>query len=152
MKQVDPYEELNINAYGVLKPPLLLWLIMLIETWHVWSFFFVTASGETWLFGKGFGWVAFAVEVPAMIVWLVLSRRVPKAPKFVRALWHRGRELLTLSAVGNIGIILAGAIQADFWHLDSEWVSVGVALLHVWVMVRLWVTPIIRQVFSVFPD
>ena len=152
MKQVDPYEELNINAYGVLKPPLLLWLIMLIETWHLWSFFLITASGEMRLFGKGVGWVAFAVEVPAMIVWLVLSRRVPKAPKFVRTLWHRGRELLTLSAVGNIGIILARAIQANFWNLDSEWVSVGVALLHVWVMARLWVTSIIRQVFSEFPD
>lgn len=152
MKQVDPYEELNTNAYGVLKPPLLLWLIMLIETWHLWYFFLITASGQTRLFAAGFGWITFAVEVPAMIVWLVLSRRVPKAPKFVRALWHRGRELLTLSAVGNIGIILAGAIQADFWHLDSEWVPIGVALLHVWVIVRLWLTSIIRQVFSEFPD
>ena len=149
---MDPYEELNINAYGVLKPPLLLWLIMLIETWHLWYFLLLTASGQMRLFGKEFDWVAFAVEVPAMIVWVVLSRRVPKAPKFVRALWHRGRELLTLSAVGNIGIILAGAIQANFWHLDSEWVSVGVALLHVWVIARLWMTPIIRQVFSEFPD
>ncbi len=152
MKQVDPYEELNINAYGVLKPPLLLWLIMLIETWHLWSFFLITASGETWLFTKGLGWVAFAVEVPALIVWLLLSRRVPKAPKFVRTLWHRGRELLTMSAVGNIGLIVTGLIQANFWHLRSEWVAVGVALLHVWVMTRVWITPIIGQVFSEFPD
>jgi hypothetical protein len=152
MKQVDPYEELNVNAYGVLKPPLLLWMIMLIETWHLWSFFLITASGETWLFTKGLGWVAFAVEVPALIVWLVLSRRVPKAKKFVRALWYRGRELLTLSAVGNIGLIVAGLIQANFWHLRSEWVAVGVALLHIWVLARLWITPIIRQVFSEFPD
>ena len=152
MKQVNPYEELNINAYGVLKPPLLLWLIMLIEAWHLWFFFLITAAGQTWLFGKELGWAAFAVEIPAMIVWLAFSRRVPKAPKFVRALWHRGRELLTLSAVGNIGIILAGAIQANFWHLDSEWVSVGVAILHVWVVARLWMTSIIQQVFSEFPD
>ena len=152
MKQVDPYEELNVNAYGVLKPPLLLWLIMLIETWHLWSFFLITASGETWLFAKGAGWASFAVEVPALIVWLALSSRAPKAPKFVRFLWHRGRELLTLAAVGNLGIILAGVIQADFWHLDSEWVTVGTAFLHVWVLARLWVTPIIRQVFSEFPD
>jgi hypothetical protein len=152
MKQVNPYEELNVNVYGVLKPPVLLWLIMLIETWHLWSFFLITASGETWLFAKSSGWASFAVEMPALIVWLVLSRRVPKAPKFVRALWHRGRELLTLAAVGNIGLIVAGAIQVDFWYLESEWVSVGAALLHVWVLVRLWVTHIIRQVFLEFPS
>ena len=70
----------------------------------------------------------------------------------MRALWHRGRELLTLSAVGNIGIILAVAIQADYWRLESEWASVGAALLHVWVAARLWVTSIIRQVFLEFPD
>lgn len=152
MKQIDPYAELNINAYGVLKPPLLLWVIMLVETLHLWSFVLITASGETWLFAKSAGWISFAVEMPALIVWLTLSRRAPKAPKFVRFIWHRGRELLTLAAVGNIGIIVVRAIQADFWHLDSEWVSVGTALLHVWVLARLWVTHIIRQVFSEFPD
>lgn len=152
MKQVDPYEELNVNAYGVLKPPLLLWLIMLIETWHLWSFFLIAASGQTWLFANGAGWISFAVEVPALIVLLALSRRAPKAPKFVRFIWHRGRELLSLSAIANIGIIVAGAIQADYWHLNSEWVSVGVAFLHVWVLARLWVTLIIGQVFSEFPD
>ena len=57
-----------------------------------------------------------------------------------------------MSAVGNIGLIVVGLIQANFWHLNSEWVSVGVALLHVWVLARLWVTPIIGQVFSEFPD
>ncbi len=152
MKQIDPYAELNINAYGVLKPPLLLWVIMLIETWHLWSFVLITASGETWLFARSAGWASFAVEMPALIVWLVLSRRVPKAPKFVRILWYRGRELLTLSAAGNLGIIVAGAIQADFWRLDSEWASVGASILHLWVLARLWVTSIIQQVFAEFPD
>ncbi len=152
MKQVNPYEELNINAYGVLKPPLLLWLIMLIETWHLWSFFLITASGETWLFNKGLGWVAYAVEVPALIVWLVLSRRVPQAPRIVRILWQRGRELLSLSALGKIALILVGLTQAKHWHLRSEWVAVGVALLHVWLIARLWLTPIIQNVFSEFPE
>lgn len=151
MKQVDPYEELNVNVYGVLKPPLLLWLIMLIETWHFWSSIFIAFSGETWLFTKGFGWMNFAAETPALLVLAALSARMPKMPKFVPIIWHRGRELLTLAAVGNLGIIVFGAIQVDFWRLSTEWSTLLAVFLHVWVLVRVWVSPIIQKVFSEFP-
>ena len=151
MKQVDPYEELNVNAYGVLKPPLLLWLIMLIETWHLWSSIFIAFSGETWLFTKGFGWMNFAAEVPAMLVLAALSARMPKAPKIVRLIWHRGRELLTLAALCNLGAIAVGASQIDFWRLGTEWPSLLAAFLHVWVLLRVWVSPIVQKVFAEFP-
>ena len=152
MKQVDPYEELNINAYGVLKPPLLLLLILLIETWHFWSSVLTLFSGQTWLFSSGAGWISFAVEVPSLLVLIALGARSPGAKKIFRTIWHRGRELLTVAAVGNLSTVIAGAVQDPTWRLDADWSSLLVAFLHLWALARIWMSPIIEAVFSEFPE
>jgi hypothetical protein len=152
MKQVDPYEELNINAYGVLKPPLVLLLIMLIETWHFWSSVLTLFSGQTWLFSSGAGWISFAVEVPSLLVLTALGARAPGANRIFRTIWHRGRELLTVAAVGNLTIVIAAAIQDPTWRLNSDWSSVLVAFLHIWALARIWMSAIIEKVFLEFPD
>ena len=152
MRQVDPYEELNINAYGVLKPPLLLLLILLIETWHFWSSVLTLFSGQTWLFSSGAGWISFAVEVPSLLVLIALGARSPGAKKIFRTIWHRGRELLTVAAVGNLSTVIAFAVQDPTWRLDADWSSLLVAFLHLWALARIWMSPIIEAVFSEFPD
>lgn len=151
MKQVDPYADLNINGYGVLKPPLLLWLIMLIETWHCWSSVFVAFSGQNWLFAKGYDWMNFVVEAPAVLVMLALSARLPKAGKVVRAIWHRGRELLTVAAIGNLVVVVIQAFQIESFRFDSQWSALLMSFLHLWVIARIWVSSIVKQVFSEFP-
>jgi hypothetical protein len=152
MRQVDPYEELNINAYGVLKPPLLLLLIIFIETWHYWSAILTLFSGQTWLFSGRAGWISFAVEVPSMLVLIALGARAPRAHKMFRAIWRRGRELLTFAALGNLGIIIALTIQDPKWRLDLDWPTLLIAVLHIWALARLWMSSIIEAVFSEFPD
>jgi hypothetical protein len=152
MKQVDPYEELNVNVHGVLKPPLLLWLIMLIETWRFWSTFLGVFLGQAWLIPSGPLWIGFAVEIPSLLVLTALGGRAPGANRVVRAIWHRGRELLTVSALGHLGLIFAEAIQDPTWRLNYDWSSLLVCILHVWVLFRIWISPIIAMVFSEFPD
>lgn len=152
MKQVDPYEDLNVNAHGVLKPPLLLWLILFIETWHFWFLLFAVFSEQGWNISTFTSWVRLAVNAPALLILVALGARMPGASKIVRATWHKGRELLTVAALGSFGVVLFEALQDPFWRLYSDWTSLLVALLHVWVVVRVWMSPIIEKVFSEFPD
>jgi lysylphosphatidylglycerol synthetase-like protein (DUF2156 family) len=94
----------------VLKPPILLLLIMLIETWHFWSSVLALFPGRRGCF-RAARWISFAVEVPSVLVLTALGARAPGAHKIFHAIWHRGRELLTVTALGNLGIVIAGAIQ-----------------------------------------
>jgi hypothetical protein len=82
MKQVDPYEELNVNAYGVLKPPLLLLLIMLIETWHLWSSVLTLLSGQTWLFHAGLDGSASQWKFHPCWCWFHWARGHPVHTRF----------------------------------------------------------------------
>mgnify|MGYP000739389259 CR=1 FL=1 len=152
MKQVDPYEDLDINAYGVLKPPLLLLIILLIETWQFWSLIVSVFSGQSWVNSENSGWMGVAVAVPALTVLYALWARVPKAGGTIRQIWSRGREMLSMSAAGNLAITIFAVIQDGNWRLDSDWTTILVAILHIWVAIRLWVSPIIQKVFSEFPS
>lgn len=151
MKQVDPYEELNVNAYGVLKPPLLLWLILLIETGHFLMLLIAVFSKQIWIIATSANWLIFSAQIPALLVLVALGARVPGAHMVFRVIWLRGRELLTLSAIGNVGIIANGVLQELYWRLDSDWASLLLACLHLWVVARLWMSPIIAKVFAEFP-
>ncbi len=113
---------------------------------------FSSFSGQTWLFSGGAGWISFAVEVPTLLVLTALGARAPGAHKIFHAIWHRGRELLTVAALGNLGIVIAGAIQDPTWRLNSDWSTLLVAALHVWALARLWMSPIIEAVFSELPE
>lgn len=152
MKQVDPYEDLDVNAYGVLKPPLLLLIILFIETWHFWSAFGTLFSGQTWLFSWRAGWIGFAVEVPSMLVLLALGMRAPGGNKIFRTIWQRGRELLSFAAFGNLITIILSVLQDSRWRLASDWPTLLVVFLHIWALARLWTSPIIETVFSEFPE
>lgn len=152
MKQVDPYEEINVNAYGVLKPPLLLWLILLIETWHFWVALFAVFSKQGWIIETWASWIVFVVELPALLVLVAMGARMPGANKIFRVIWHKGRELLTFAALGNLGLVVAGALHDPYWRLDSDWASVLVAGLHLWVVARIWLSSILEKVFSEFPE
>jgi hypothetical protein len=125
---------------------------MLIETWHFWSSVLTLFSGQTWLFSSGAGWISFAVEVPSLLVLTALGARAPGANRIFRTIWHRGRELLTVAAVGNLTIVIAAAIQDPTWRLNSDWSSVLVAFLHIWALARIWMSAIIEKVFLEFPD
>jgi hypothetical protein len=151
MKQVDPYEELNVNVHGVLKPPVLLWLIMLIETWHFWAFLLGGFSGQTWLIPEETGWMNFVIEAPALLVMISLGARVPGAFALFRFIWRHGREFLAIAASGNLALILYTGFQDGYWRVDVEWPTLLVVVLHIWVLLRLWFSPIISKVFSEFP-
>ena len=152
MKQIDPYEELNVNAHGVLKPPLVLWLIILIETWHYWSSMLAVVSGQSWLLLDGSGWFNFAVEAPSLLLLIAMGARAPDAYKIFRSIWHRGRLLLTVAALGNLSSAAAGAIADPSWRLDSDWPTLMVCFLHIWATFRIWMSPIIESVFLEFPN
>jgi len=129
----------------------MLWLIMLIESWHCWSSVFIAFSGQSWLFVKGFGWMNFMVEVPALLVMLALSARLPKAGQLARATWRKGRELLTSAALGNLMIVVIQMSQIDSFRFDAQWQVLLVSVLHLWVIARIWASSIVKQVFSEFP-
>ena len=101
---------------------------------------------------RGTRWFSFAVEVPSMLVLVPLGARAPGAHKIFRAIWHRGRELLTMAALGNLAVVIAAVIQDTSWRLSSDWSTLLVAFLHVWALARLWMSPIVEVVFSEFPD
>jgi hypothetical protein len=90
--------------------------------------------------------------VPSLLVLTALGARAPGANRIFRTIWHRGRELLTVAAVGNLTIVIAAAIQDPTWRLNSDWSSVLVTFLHIWALARIWMSPIIEKVLSEFPD
>lgn len=152
MSEPDSHDALNINIHGVLKPPPLLWVIMLFETRHWWLSVFIAFSGQTWLFAENYTTLIMVAEIPALLVLLALSRRHPGSHNIFKWLWHHGRELLSLTAFISAGIILWEWIQLDYWSAENEFRSIITLGLHFWVLIRLWSTDLMKMLFTEFPE
>lgn len=145
-------ELLNINQYGVLSPPPMLWIMLLFETRHWWLSVFIAFSGQTWLFAENYTALTLAVEVPTLLVLVALSRRHPGAATIFKWLWLHGRGLVSLTAVASLALIAKEWIGLSYWSVDNEWTTLATLALHVWILMRLWLTPIMSRVFSEFPQ
>lgn len=148
-----PY--LDVNRYGVLKVPALLWAILLLQSRHWWMLLFIGASlrhaPQTASLLGNLAWMDLALEAPTLLLLLVLAHRVPEAGPWVRRLWQRGREILSLSALLHLGWSTFILAHSTIWSPWPERAMFAAALLDVLILMRLWRSPLIAQVFAEFP-
>lgn len=94
--------------------------------------------------------VGALAAVPAVLLLYAWTRRAPGASSFVRAIWSRGRALLTASALLN-----AVAIFVPYWLATEDaipvrdWVQGAMALLVVGIVYQ---STYINDCFSDFPS
>lgn len=148
-----PY--LDVNRYGVLKVPALLWAILLLQTRHWWMLLFIGASlrhaPQTASLLGNLAWIDLALEAPTLLLLLALAHRVPEAGRLVRGLWQRGREILSVSALLHLGWTAFILTHSPIWSPWPERAMLAAALLDVLILMRLWRSDLIRQVFAEFP-
>jgi hypothetical protein len=92
-------------------------------------------------------------DLAALPVLAVAAARRPRSPRWMRRLWRHGRWLLTLSALGFLG--LAGRLMlvserplAD--TLDQPTLIAG--LLSLAIVAYVWRSPLVRDLFGEFPE
>jgi len=81
-------------------------------------------------------WLGLLAGIPAVLVVYAWMKRQPNATKFVRYIWHRGKLLLAISAIFNIGIVVLPMLLIDahnfsihgLWQLVVSALVLGVVL------------------------
>lgn len=148
-----PY--LDVNRYGVLKVPALLWGILLLQTRHWWSLLFIGASlrhaPQTASLLGDLAWIDLALEVPTLLLLLALAHRLPEGGHKMRWFWHHGREILSLSALLHLAWTSFILYHSPIWSPLPERAMFAAALLDLLILMRLWRSGLIRQVFAEFP-
>jgi len=140
-----------------LKPPVLLWVAVLylsraltlpiaMALGH-----FAGVDQKAITLFRGF-WSADAL-IPSAIAAVMLYafvRRVPTASRWVRWIWARGRMILAVSAVMDIGLSLMVLIRQGEINDQSIW-SLVAAAGDLYFLIYVLAARKVRQVFSEFP-
>lgn len=89
---------------------------------------------------------------PAALVLYALGSRVPSAPSFVRWIWKRGRELVTLSALAYISLSVA-RLGSDprRWMDSTSLAAKAMVLVEVGIIGYVLLSSRVRQTFRDFP-
>jgi hypothetical protein len=88
--------------------------------------------------------------IPAVLVFIAWNKRKPGASAFARALWHRGRALLAVSAVLNAVIGLLPLLEGRPGGMD--YFGVVQLVLCGWILVYLHDSERVRDTFADFPE
>ena len=102
---------------------------------------------------------AYAALTPTVLVlqapmWLLVvawARRLPQAGAGARWLWRHGREIITLTAVLNLGWAAALLWDREIWNPWPERFMLIVAMIELFVIAGVWRSALYRQLFSEFP-
>ena len=88
--------------------------------------------------------------IPAVLLFIAWNKRKPGASASVRALWHRGRALLTASAVLNAVIAVLPLVHGRAGGID--YLGVVQLALCGWILVYLYDSERVRDTFADFPE
>lgn len=147
---------LDVDQHGALRPPLSLWFCtaFLLRHWLLVLFVAVTSlrapQQAQWAYAA-LTPLALAMEAPMGLLALAWTRRVPSAGRWIRSVWRRGREIITLTA----GLHLVWAVsylsgQPEWNPLPERLVAI-LALIELFIIAGVWRSPLYRQLFSEFP-
>ena len=148
---------LDVNAQGVLRVPTVLWLglAVLARHWVLMVMLAVSMRSDPSLVRvlgeNGIPWLMLGLQFPALLVALAGAQRRPEAGSAWRWLWRCGREVLAATAVANIAWTVHLLVTSDYWQPWPELFLGSCALIDLTVVVSLYTTPLLRQLFREFP-
>jgi hypothetical protein len=148
---------LDVDRHGTLRIPGVLWLgfALLARYWLLLFAVLVSARREqsaVLLLGDGgVPWLLLVLEAPIVLLAFAGFNRHPTAGAWARMLWHRGREIVTLTAALNIGWTTMLLLKSDYWMLWPELFLASCCLLDAAIALAMYTTPLYRQLFKEFP-
>lgn len=147
----------KINQYGVLRVPLSFWLIVAFQARH---WFLVAAavigmrrSPDTarLLGGDGVPFLQLALELPVMLLAFAAVNRDPFSGDFLRRVWRRGREIVTLAAVLNLAWVAWYFTGIPRWRPNPDNLVLLSGLIDLLIVAAVWKSAYFRQMFAEFP-
>lgn len=157
MSQLD--ERLfDVNQYGVLRIPGILWLGLLVQNRH-WVLLLLvltsTVVGSVDSARQGFAAlspVALLLELPSLLVFVAASMRQPNASKFLRQVWQQGAMLMTATSLLGLAWLTWWLLRTDTWQRWPELYFASTCLLDL--AIALWIntSELAKKVFSEFPE
>jgi hypothetical protein len=85
----------------------------------------------------------------AAIILIILLRRIPAAPGWMRWVWARGRSVLAVAAILDIILLVTGNIRQQGFELSLG--SISAALFDGCLLVYILAVRRVRDVFAEFP-
>jgi hypothetical protein len=148
---------LDVNAHGVLRIPLELWLagLVLARGWIVAMFTIASLLSNqkdvVRLLGGDIIWVNMLFGFPALVVLWVFAHRTPDASPRVRWLWPHTRTLLFATAWGNFAYLLWFLWQSRYWAPWPELFMASFFLIDLAICWGIYSSEYLRQVLREFP-
>ena len=148
---------LDVNAHGVLRVPGPLWagFAVLARHWVLMLLVAVSARRDPSIVrvlgDSGIPWLMLGMQLPALLVALAGAQRRPEAPMLWRWIWRFGRGLVVVTALANIAWTAHLLMDSDYWLPWPELYLGSCALIDLAVVVGLYSTPLMRQLFREFP-
>jgi hypothetical protein len=150
------YPAHRYDDHLTLRVPPLLWFAMLYLVRHLvlLGITFLPTTGEEIEILRGLVHPAYLIaDLIALPVLIAAARRRPETGPALRRIWRNGRWLLSLSALLYLVLVIARVTASG----QSVWVSVDEALiasllLDLAVLVYLWRSPLVRDLFRDFPE
>ena len=148
---------LDVDRHGVLRVPGILWLGFAVMARYWILVVIVTASARrsqqsVLLLGEGgFSWAWLLVQLPIVLLMVAGFQRVPTAGRWAREVWRRGRAIVALAALLNLGWTARMLWRADDWALWPELFLASCVLIDIAVALAVWRDRFFAQLFSEFP-
>lgn len=155
---MDPLLLDKYNRYGVLKPPVALYLAMFVLSKFTWLAIAVALShGRSKTGGAGgLSWETIQLfpliwEMPVILVALTLFQRAPTGATWARRIWPKGLWLLRFAALIQTGLAISPLLKLEF--LSDDFIVQGVILLAtMYALGYLVLSKFLPLVFSEFPE
>jgi len=94
-------------------------------------------------------WWGILAGLPAFMVVYAWIKKKPGASSFARKLWHRGRELLAVSAISNVAIVFVPLWMGVVYQVHTAgWIQLALSIA---VLVVLYSSSYIRDCFADYP-
>lgn len=155
MAQLDE-RLLDVNEHGVLRIPMGVWLALLFLARHWLITFVVLISSimnrETMkVLGGDFSWVTLAIELPAVFLLWLCTRRRTEAGQLVRAIWPWARHLAAGTALLHLAYVIWFLSDSTYWLPWPELFLASCALIDLAIIVGLYKSEHLKNVFGEFP-
>ena len=148
----------KINQYGVLRVPLSFWVVVVFQARH-WFLVAAAVIGmrrspdvARVLGGEGVPFLMLALELPIMLVAFAAVNRDPDGGGFVRWIWRRGREVITLTAGLNLAWLAWHFAGVTRWRPMVDNLGLLGGVIDVLIVAAIWTSKEYRQLFSEFPE
>ncbi|RYX80354.1 DUF2919 family protein [bacterium] len=142
---------LDVDRYGVLRVPGLVWVSLIVLTRHWFLFFFMVFTGQALVGEKGAPWLPMLAQLPVVLLLLAGGRRMPEARPMIRQIWRMGPLLVSVTAVLNLAWMAWSLYVSDDWRLRPELMLVCFSVLDTLIAWSTFTSQHVRQIFTEFP-